>query len=77
MSISLILSTFGRAAELARFLAYLDKQTFRDFELLVVDQNPDDRVDRVLDSRKSRFEIKHLRSRTGLCRAQRRSYECH
>ena len=46
---SLILATVDRVTELERFLERLDRQTFRDFELFVVDQNTDDRL--VRDSR--------------------------
>src|ERR1700723_2099349 len=38
-TVSLILTTRNRMAELDNFLVYLDGQTFRDFEVLVVDQN--------------------------------------
>ena len=42
--ISLVLATVGRTDELNRMFASLAAQTFRDFELIVVDQNSDDRV---------------------------------
>ncbi len=42
--ISLIVSTRNRVQELDRFLAHLDQQTYRDFDLLLVDQNAGDGV---------------------------------
>ncbi|MES2537308.1 MAG: glycosyltransferase family A protein [Pseudomonadota bacterium] len=43
-AISLILATFGRTAELQRLFDSLAVQTCRDFEVIVVDQNADDRL---------------------------------
>ncbi len=44
MKISLILATVGRTEEVARCLRALSEQTDRNFEVLLVDQNPDDRL---------------------------------
>ncbi|MFY7866993.1 glycosyltransferase family 2 protein [Roseateles sp.] len=41
---SLILATYGRVDEIGRLLDSLQAQTCQDFELIVVDQNPDERV---------------------------------
>ena len=41
--LSLIVATLGREAELARCLGSLAAQTRRDFEVVIVDQNADDR----------------------------------
>ena len=68
--ISLILGTVYRTDELESFLCSLDAQTYRDFELLVVDQNPDDRLVPLLKRFESRFLIVHLRSEKGLSRAK-------
>ena len=38
---SLILATVGICEELSRFLRHLDQQTYRNFELIIVDQNPE------------------------------------
>jgi len=43
-AISLVMGTYRRAAELEPMLASLRAQSHQDFELIVVDQNPDDRV---------------------------------
>jgi glycosyltransferase involved in cell wall biosynthesis len=43
-AISLILATVGRTDELDRMFASLAAQTWRDFEVVVVDQNTDDRL---------------------------------
>lgn len=42
--ISLVLATVGRTDELNRVFASLAAQTFRDFEVIVVDQNSDGRL---------------------------------
>ena len=70
MKFSLVLATRGRVLELHRFLDALERQTYRDFELLVVDQNPDDRLVRILTCPQTRFRISHLRSKPGLSRAR-------
>ena len=68
---SLLMATVGRTKELHGFLASLREQTYRDFELLVVDQNPDDRLRPVLEEYKSEFPILHLRTDVrGLSRAR-------
>lgn len=70
MKFSLVMATVGRVSEPARFLRALQAQTHRPFELIVVDQNPDDRVLRLLEEYRTRFPIKHLRSPTGASRAR-------
>lgn len=71
MRFSLILATVGRVAEVERFLNSLREQTYRDFELVVVDQNPDDRLSAVLGPYKGSFPIIHTRtSKRGLSKAR-------
>lgn len=42
--ISLVLATYGRCDDVGRMLDSLAEQTYRHFEVLVVDQNADDRL---------------------------------
>jgi glycosyltransferase involved in cell wall biosynthesis len=67
---SLVLGTVGRTHELERFLASLNAQTYRNFELVVVDQNPDDRLGPILRAYEGGFTILHLGSEKGLSRAK-------
>ena len=46
--ISLIVATKDRVAELGRLLGSLENQVYREFEVIIVDQNPDDRLEAVL-----------------------------
>jgi len=66
--ISLIVATLGRVDELNRLLGSLEKQD-SEFEVLVVDQNPDDRLAPVLEAH-PRLAVRHLRSERGLSRAR-------
>jgi GT2 family glycosyltransferase len=67
--VSLIVATVGRVEELERLLASLEQQSYRHFEVIVVDQNPDERLAPAL-SRHPRLAIVHLRSGRGLSRAR-------
>lgn len=55
-----MLATLGRTDEPVRFLEALDAQTCRDFRLIVVDQNADDRITKVLQPFEGAFPILHL-----------------
>lgn len=65
MTFDLVVATVGRTVELERFLASVEGQTHRDFRVLVVDQNADDRLVAVLAGR-----ALHLRSAPGLSHAR-------
>jgi glycosyltransferase involved in cell wall biosynthesis len=67
---SLVLGTLGRVRELHRFLESLDAQTSREFELIVVDQNDDNRILPVLKEFEGRFPLLHIRTTPGLSKAR-------
>lgn len=70
MRFSLILGTVERTDELRYILSSLNAQTYQDFELIVIDQNPDDRLVHILAPYSDKFPIVHLRSKRGLSRAK-------
>jgi glycosyltransferase involved in cell wall biosynthesis len=60
--ISLILATVGRSTELKRLFDSLAAQTFHDFDIIVVDQNEDDRLMPVLQrARYLGLTLRHIR----------------
>jgi len=61
---SLIVTTLGRTTELGRLLDSLDRQTYNQFETIIVDQNPDDRLVSVI-ARHPNLTIRHIRSARG------------
>jgi len=75
MRFSLIMATHGRTEELEWFLSALDVQTHTNFELIVVDQNPDERLRPLLAPYEDRFEILRMRSKKGLSRARNAGLE--
>jgi glycosyltransferase involved in cell wall biosynthesis len=69
MRYSILLATVGRTTELHRLLQSLAQQTWRDFEVIVIDQNSDDRLVEVLGAYARRFPIRHIHSARGHSRA--------
>lgn len=67
---SLILATSGRTVELHRFFGSLELAGDRNYECIVVDQNPDDRLQPILAAWEDRIAIRHLRSSPGLSHAR-------
>lgn len=70
MKFSLILATIGRSTEVEAFLRSLDAQTYRDIQLIVVDQNRDERVEHLLSLYAKEFEVRYVRSAPGLSHAR-------
>ncbi len=67
--LSLIVATVNRVTEVERLLTSLDAQTFKEFEVIFVDQNPDDRLLPIL-RRHEGLKIRHLRCEKGVSRAR-------
>lgn len=64
MKFSLVLATRGRTNELHRLFDSLLVQTHQDFDVIVVDQNEDNRVDEVLAKYRDRIAFNHIPSET-------------
>lgn len=67
-SFDLVVATLGRVEDPTRLLDSLEAQTYRSFRVLVVDQNPDDRLASVLDGRG--IDLVCVTSEPGLSRAR-------
>src|SRR3569832_91242 len=74
MNVSLILATYGRAEELGRAVDSFLSQTDRGFELIIVDQNPDERLAPFVEqAREGGLDVRHVRMDTpGLSAARGR-----
>lgn len=62
MTFSLIMATLGRESEVALFCRQLTQQSFKDFELIIVDQNEDERLTPIVTEYRQSFCISHIRS---------------
>ncbi len=71
MRISLVLSTKNRVQEVRDFLESLTVQTHKDFELILVDQNSDNRLEDMINLYRDKFSLLHIKySELGLSRAR-------
>ena len=71
MRFSLIVCTLGRRDELAEFFDSLLRQARADYEVILVDQNTDDRLVDIARRYHTYFPLKHVRmTGTGLSRAR-------
>lgn len=69
MRYSILLATLDRTRELHHFFVSLAAQTCKDFEVLIIDQNSDDRVEGVMAQYAGQFPIRRVRSARGHSRA--------
>jgi len=69
---SLIMATRERTQEVERFLHALDNQSYQNVELILVDQNSDNRLSEIIEPYREKFAIQHLhvREQTGLSKAR-------
>jgi glycosyltransferase involved in cell wall biosynthesis len=70
MRFSLILATLGRTTELRTLLESLDRQAHRDFEVIVVDQNADNRLLPIVSPFENRLKMRRLVAAPGLSHAR-------
>lgn len=71
MRFSLVLATKNRVTEVERFLRSLTTQSYTDFEVIIVDQNRDDRLVELIEFYSQKFFILHLKQlEPGLSRAR-------
>jgi glycosyltransferase involved in cell wall biosynthesis len=70
MTFLLVVSTLSRTTELPFLFESLCKQTHKDFVLVLVDQNPDDRLVPVVQEFSERIRIHHIRSGKGLSKGR-------
>lgn len=75
MRFSLLCATVGRTAEVDNLLRSLTGSRHRDFEVVVADQNPDDRLVPVIASYAERLDVRHVRPPLGLARARNAAWE--
>lgn len=63
MKFSLVMATLGRSDEIKIFLDSLKSQNYKNFELIIVDQNENHILRNIIDSYKDNFYINHIRIR--------------
>lgn len=61
MKFSLVMATLGRSEETKIFLDSLSIQDYKNFELIIVDQNEEDILKEIVDEYRDKFYIKHIR----------------
>jgi len=69
---SLVVATVGRTTELEKFLESLKVQTFKSFEVIIVDQNPAGTLEPLLSRFADHIRLSHTYSPLGLSRARNR-----
>jgi glycosyltransferase involved in cell wall biosynthesis len=64
MKFSLIVATLNRTKELEVLFESLSSQTYRDFEVIVIDQNDTDNVKQICNHYSAKFNLLYLHCRT-------------
>ncbi|MBS0240398.1 MAG: glycosyltransferase [Proteobacteria bacterium] len=74
---SVVVSTLGRSDELCPLLSSLQQQSNTELEVIIVDQNDDDRLQSVLAQQNIQCAIKHIRApgERGLSRGRNRGWK--
>lgn len=62
MLVSLIMPTLNRYDDIDLLMKSLQKQTYKKFELIVIDQNDNDKVKEIVDKYKKEIVIKYIKS---------------
>ena len=68
--ISLVISTLGRRAQLERALSSFMSQTMTDFEVIIVDQNPEGYLDEIINRFAGDLEVHWIRTERGVSRGR-------
>lgn len=62
MLVSLIMPTLNRFDDIYIFMDSLLEQTYKDFELIIVDQNDNNKIKEIVDKYVDRLDIKYIKS---------------
>lgn len=62
MKISLICATYGRSVELDFLLNSLQIQNYKNFEIIIIDQNKNGLIDSIIKKYKNTLSINHIKS---------------
>ena len=62
MLVSLIMPTINRYDEIYLLMDSLKRQTYKNFELIVIDQNNNDKVKEIVDNYVNDMDIKYVKS---------------
>lgn len=73
--ISLILATVGRVRSVYRFLESVEAQEYPNLEVVIADQNPDNRLTATIEQFRPRLHIVHLRTPLGLSRSRNEAWQ--
>lgn len=70
MKFSLIVSTIGRYEELDRLLSSLNNQIFKNFEVIVVDQNDNELILPLVNNYSKIIDLKYIKASKGLSKSR-------